>query len=53
MFEVKPYVECRLWWDSNLEAKTSEALEDVVALVLKVLLQSNFLGLYMYRIKER
>lgn len=53
MLQVQPDVEGRLWRDGNLEAEVREALEDMVALVLEVLLQSKLFLVNVFRIQER
>lgn len=42
MLQVEPDVEGGLWGNRDLEAETCKTLEDMVALMLEVLLQSKF-----------
>ena len=47
MLKVEPDVKGRLRWHRNLEAKTLQALENMVALLLEVPLERKFLLLDM------
>ena len=53
MLEVQPDVEGRLRGDRDLQTETLKALEDVVALVLEVSLQSDLFCLCVCRVEER
>ena len=52
MLQVQPDVEGRFRWDSNLQAETLKAFEDMVTLMLEVPLQSDFLLLGVFRIQQ-
>ena len=51
--QVQPDIEGRLGWDGDLEAKTLETFEDVVALVLEVPLQCKLFLVDVGRVQKR
>lgn len=53
VLQVEPDVEGRLWGNRDLEAETRKTLEDMVALMLKVLLQSEFFLANMLWVQKR
>ena len=52
VLKVEPDVKGRLRWHRNLEAKTLQALENMVALSLEVPLEGNLLLVDVFRVKE-
>ena len=53
MLEVQPHIERRLRRDRNLQPKSFQALQHMVALMLEVPLERNLLLVGVHRIKER